>query len=677
MANPDLAKECSMRLNVCTRREAGAALTALERKRSLESNCHLPSRSAQALTPSSLWLARARLTSLWLSQVARIAADFALRIHVMFRVARAGQAESEYAYHLVAAIVMVPFIVLAPFNGALCNSLPKRLVLAGSALYCTVVAALLGVLDGPWIAGWALLALGMAIYSPARYALLPAASTDTQWPLTRVNGWIEMGAVVAMVAGMVAGAQQEIPDLQWLDLPVVPLAVALNGIGFVTALPVWFPSDIRRPENANQAISGFFRDAGRIWQDRRARAALLGMSTLRAIVAGGTGAFLARMLGDSVDFGHKIQSAVEVAGWILLGAAAGSVLAGVERHPCRALGLVAVGAVGLVVSFVFAAAGATDAWLCVFLGVMCGLINVPLAAAYQLFVPADARGNAMAIRNLSDCFFMTTIAVFLGALAAARLLSTSGQLWVVAAVASVALLIAWMVLYREVMELFLEIVLWPVYRVKAHGEGIHHFPTHGPVLVVANHAAWLDPIWLGKVLPRTLRPMMTSTFYDLPVIRWLMVHVVGAIRVTASSFRREAPELDEAVRGLDAGQVIVLFPEGSLRRTEERPLRRFGQGVYHILRQRPGTPVVVCWIEGNWKSFFSYFKGPPTKNKPLDFWRHVDIAVGEPIVLDEATLADHRTTRAFLEQRCREMRGVLGLEVPRPDSAPEPEEAAS
>ena len=39
--------------------------------------------------------------------------------------------------------------------------------------------------------------------------------------------------------------------------------------------------------------------------------------------------------------------------------------------------------------------------------------------------------------------------------------------------------------------------------------------------------------------------------------------------------------------------------------------------------------------------------------------------------LDAATLAEDKLTRAYLEQYCRQLRGVLGLEVPRPDTEPE------
>jgi len=155
--------------------------------------------------------------------------------------------------------------------------------------------------------------------------------------------------------------------------------------------------------------------------------------------------------------------------------------------------------------------------------------------------------------------------------------------------------------------------------------------------------------------------MMTSVFYDLPGLRWLMRHVVEAIRVQHSRYRREAPELQEAVAALDAGQCVIIFPEGSLRRDEARPLRQFGQGVWHILHQRPRTPVVVCWIEGGWGSYCSYYHGPPTKNKRLDWFRRIEVVVAEPQVLAPEILQDQRATRAFLMQQCLRTRQHLGL----------------
>src|SRR6516165_3453150 len=106
--------------------------------------------------------ARGRFAALWVSQVARVLADNCLRIFVVLYLAHpaadaarhAGGTERETAWHLVSVLLALPAIVLAPLNGALCNSLPKRGVLVGSAAWCLAVVVVFGVLDGPWTVCW-------------------------------------------------------------------------------------------------------------------------------------------------------------------------------------------------------------------------------------------------------------------------------------------------------------------------------------------------------------------------------------------------------------------------------------------------------------------------------------------------------------------------------------------
>ena len=101
----------------------------------------------------------------------------------------------------------------------------------------------------------------------------------------------------------------------------------------------------------------------------------------------------------------------------------------------------------------------------------------------------------------------------------------------------------------------------------------------------------------------------------------------GVIRVPEKALKKDAPEIQEAIAALDRGECVVIFPEGYLRRTEDRPLRRFGQGVWQILKARPSTPVFATWIEGGWGSYTSYFNGPPTKNKKKDYRRPIGVGM--------------------------------------------------
>ena len=364
----------------------------------------------------------------------------------------------------------------------------------------------------------------------------------------------------------------------------------------------------------------------------------------------------------SVDQVARVLHLAHLMVWLGAGVAAGSFVTTWVKHPVRSLGLVPLGACGFAVALglvsLYADAGEA---LCVVLGVAFSLINVPLAATYQAGLPADARGNGMAARNFCDYAVTTLLAGILLVLIKFASLSASGQFWLLTVLAGLMAVITVRLLYCQMFEMVLETLLLPMYRVTATGPGVAEFPREGPVLVVANHSAWLDPAWLGKMLPRRFVPMMTSRFFDLPVIHWLVKNVAGAIRVEESRFRRDVPELAEAIQTLDEGKVLMLFPEGGLRRREETPLKFFGQGVWHILHERPTTPVVVCWIEGGWGSFFSMYKGPPTKNKPIDFRRPIRIGFATPEIIAPDILADQRRTRSYLMEKCLHAREYLGL----------------
>jgi 1-acyl-sn-glycerol-3-phosphate acyltransferase len=202
-------------------------------------------------------------------------------------------------------------------------------------------------------------------------------------------------------------------------------------------------------------------------------------------------------------------------------------------------------------------------------------------------------------------------------------------------------------LFRQLFEITAEPWLWLMYRIRAAGPGVTALPRTGPCLVIANHACWFDPLFLEKVLPRPVTPMMTARFYDLPVIRQLVV-AFGVIRVPEKAMKKSIPEVQDAIAALDRGECVVIFPEGYLRRNEDRPMRRFGQGVWQILQARPETPVFACWIEGAWGSYTSYYNGPPTKNKKKDFRRPISLGIAAAAIIPPEVLAEHLRTRIYL-----------------------------
>jgi 1-acyl-sn-glycerol-3-phosphate acyltransferase len=208
-----------------------------------------------------------------------------------------------------------------------------------------------------------------------------------------------------------------------------------------------------------------------------------------------------------------------------------------------------------------------------------------------------------------------------------------------------------------------------MYRVRGTGPGLRNLPPTGPCLIIANHACWLDPIFLAKVVSRPITPMMTARFYDLPVMVRL-VRAFGVIRVPEKALKKDAPEVREAIAALDRGACVVIFPEGYLRRTEDRPLRRFGQGVWQFLKARPHTPVFAAWIEGGWGSYTSYSGGAPTKNKKPDFRRRIGVGVSGATTVPPEVLEDHLRTRVHLMNLVGKARKELGLDPLPPFALP-------
>ena len=526
--------------------------------------------------------ANGRLGLLWISQVTRALSDWCLRMFIVLAVAAAGSSARDSAWHLVTAIFIAPFILLAPLNGAISNALPKRWVLVGSSAFCLAVVGVFAALNGLWLGCAALVAVGAAVYSPTRFALLPAAARDTHRSLAQVNGWIEMGSALAIVFGLILGRQLH----EHYGTPgVMTATLVLSLFSLLAALPVCFRSDVCRRESPVPAVAGFFHDTLRVLKDRQARVSLLGLASFLALITAGSGALVAYTLGPrfAQDTGALLRAMILVS----VGIALGSWLAGLQKHPRRLLGLIPVGATALLLGLTWAALAAHRADAGLGALPVVGHRRRPGECAPAHGLPGRRAGRCPWQRHGGDEHRHLHVyrarggaPVCPGVWGGARL--AAGPTLVPRQPDGSRRCLAWRLLFRASFEQLLELILYPLYRIHGHGPGQEAFPVRGPVLVIANHSAWLDPLWVGKVLPRRITPAMTSMFYDLPVLRWFMVNIIQAVRIEVSTYRREAPELQEAVAVLDHEGCVLFFPEGWLKRRVDQPLRQFGQGVWHI-----------------------------------------------------------------------------------------------
>ncbi|MFV2179139.1 lysophospholipid acyltransferase family protein [Actinomadura sp. LOL_016] len=145
------------------------------------------------------------------------------------------------------------------------------------------------------------------------------------------------------------------------------------------------------------------------------------------------------------------------------------------------------------------------------------------------------------------------------------------------------------------------VVLGPAMRVafrpKVHGLG--HVPRRGPVILAANHLAFLDSFVLPLMVPRRVHFLGKQEYFTTPGPRGRATAVffrsLGAIAVDRSGGRAALDALDASARVLERGGAFAIHPEGT--RSPDGRLYRGRTGVAR-LAMRTGAPVVPIAIEG-------------------------------------------------------------------------------
>ncbi|MGB5193547.1 MAG: lysophospholipid acyltransferase family protein [Polyangiales bacterium] len=129
---------------------------------------------------------------------------------------------------------------------------------------------------------------------------------------------------------------------------------------------------------------------------------------------------------------------------------------------------------------------------------------------------------------------------------------------------------------------------------------VHGPIPRGPAVIAANHLSYLDPIAIGQTLP-------VGAVAKSEIMRWPGVgqaaEDLGIVFVRRGCVRSGATALRKAMRLLDAGVSILVFPEGTT--SFGRDVLPFSRGAFGMARlmRVPVVPATiryhspeVCWV---------------------------------------------------------------------------------
>ncbi|SEM66810.1 lysophospholipid transporter LplT [Nitrosomonas marina] len=317
---------------------------------------------------------------------------------------------------LLKFVFVLFYVILAPFVGAFADSMPKGRVMFISntikVLGCTLLFFAMHQFSA--LAAYAVVGLGAAAYSPAKYGILTELLPPEK--LVIANGWIEGLTVASIVLGTMLGGILITPAVSQMLLAIqlsfihsdTEMSIFVVAAIYVIAaiFNLFIPNtgiDHRMPQkNPLYLIHEFSHCVKLLWVDKLGQISLAVTTLFWG--AGATLQFIVIKWAETA-LDYPLSKAAQLQGIVALGIAIGAVMAARTVSLKQSLSVIPLGfATGLVVMLM---ALVHNFWLAVIflivIGGMAGFFVVPMNALLQHrgYILMGA-GHSIAVQNFNE-----------------------------------------------------------------------------------------------------------------------------------------------------------------------------------------------------------------------------------------------------------------------------------
>lgn len=303
------------------------------------------------------------------------------------------------AWHepLLREYFVISYIVLAPFVGPFADALPKGKVmfLSNGIKFFGCILALLGV---PPLYAYAVVGVGAAAYSPAKYGILTEMLPSSK--LIKANGWMEGTTVTAIILGPVFGSSISAHD------PYFGIAV-ITGLYMLAAffnyhIPKMPIDHCVEQRSLKFLLKDFWHAFTTLWKDTQGQVSLAVTTLFWG--AGATLQFVV-LKWAHLYLGFNQTDATKLIGILAVGIAVGSIIASLYVKLEKAANVLPAGIYmgALVVSMVFIHNAILAGILLFLIGVLAGYFLVPLNSLLQhRGHTLLGAGHSIAVQNFNE-----------------------------------------------------------------------------------------------------------------------------------------------------------------------------------------------------------------------------------------------------------------------------------
>ena len=305
------------------------------------------------------------------------------------------------------------YVVLAPFVGAFADSMPKGRVMLLSN-FVKVAGCLLMLFGTHPLMAYAIVGLGAAAYSPAKYGILTELLPASQ--LVKANGWIEGLTIASIILGVLLGGQlvgpMLSPQLLSFDLPFITTSIdtapeaAILVLIFVYFSAAWFNTHIPltgaqmrpMPKRLISLLPDFWACNTLLWRDRLGQISLAATTLIWGVA--GNLRFIV-LAWAAAALGYSVTQASALQGVVAIGMAVGAVVASMRMRLEDGPRVITLGiGMGLLIFI-------DNVWVAapflILLGALGGFLVVPMNALLQhRGHNLMGAGRSIAVQNFNE-----------------------------------------------------------------------------------------------------------------------------------------------------------------------------------------------------------------------------------------------------------------------------------
>jgi MFS transporter, LPLT family, lysophospholipid transporter len=309
------------------------------------------------------------------------------------------------------------YVILAPFVGAFADAVPKgKVMLVSNSI--KIVGCLMMLFGAHPLVAYAVVGLGAAAYSPAKYGILTELLPPSQ--LVKANGWIEGLTIASIILGILLGGQlvgpRIAPLLLGFDLPMLDTRIdtapeaAIATMVLLYIVAAIFNLYIPRTEaplqplssNPGELVRDFSQCNARLWGDKLGQ---ISLATTTMFWGVGGNLRIIVFPWAAAALGYTTTQASSLAGVVSLGVAVGAVVASLRMRLDRATAVIPLGVVMGVL--VIGLNLIRDVWVAVpflmLLGAAGGFLVVPMNALLQhRGHNLMGAGRSIAVQNFNE-----------------------------------------------------------------------------------------------------------------------------------------------------------------------------------------------------------------------------------------------------------------------------------